>query len=261
MVCIGINGNDTLSVVYNNSCTVGKCLVLDLVKAFSITLVFQRDRRHIIDMRRNIGNIGGIAHKVNRLFVLASMTLNDFIGNGNEVGEVQSRQTVLDHLLDTVILLRIVNLAVKFVSDLEIHKVSRYLNRQLIIGQRGKLKTDIVQIIKISTLTVFRFTEVVDKPLCLVKRSFKGTLKIHDLHRLIGIMFKHCSLQELQECGQLTVRLDLHFIATVIDTADRFAAVKQFTDLITDSDSQFPCAALSFRRLAVSAEELVNDLL
>ena len=260
VVFIGVDRDNTIGIVDNNRSTEGKCLVFDLVKAFSITLIFQRDRRHIFH-RRNILNLRSIAHKLYRLFVLAFMPVDNIIGNGNKVREIKPRQTVLDHILDIIILLRIINLAVKFIGDFEVHKVSRYLNRQLIIGQRGKRKTDIVQIIKISTLTVFRFTEVVDKRLCLVKRSFKGTLKIHDLHRLIGIMFKHCSLQELQECGQLTVRLDLHFIATVIDTADRFAAVKQFTDLITVSDSQFPCAALSFRRLAVSAEELVNDLL
>ena len=74
-------------------------------------------------------------------------------------------------------------------------------------------------------------------------------------------MFKHSRLQELRKCGQLTVRLYLHLIDTVIDTADRFTVIEQFTDLFSVSDSQFPCATLSFRRLAVSAEELVNDLL
>ena len=118
-----------------------------------------------------------------------------------------------------------------------------------------------MQIGEVSTLTVFRFTEVVDKPLCLIERSLKGTLKVHDLHGLVRIMFKHRNTQERRKCCQLTVRLDLHFVATVIDTADRIAVVKQLTDLFSVSNSQFPCAALSFRRLAVSPEELVNDLL
>ena len=79
----------------------------------------------------------------------------------------KSSQTVLDHILNAVILLRIVNFAVKLVGDLEVHKVSRHLNRQLIVGQRGKHQTDIVQIIKISTLTVLCFAEVVDKNFAL----------------------------------------------------------------------------------------------
>ena len=189
------------------------------------------------------------------------MTLNDFIGNGNEVGEVQSHQTVLDHLLDTVILLRIVNLAVKFIGDLIVNEVSRHLNGQLIIGQRGKRKTDIVKIGEVSTLTVFRFTEIIDKPLCLIKRSFKGALKVHDLHGLVRVMLYHSRLQELRKSGKLTVRLDLHFIATVINTADRLTAVKQLSDLFSVSNSQFPCTALSFRRFTVRAEELIDHLL
>lgn len=189
------------------------------------------------------------------------MTLDHFIRNGNEVTEIKVSQTVLDHILDTIKLLCIEYLAVKFVSDLEVDKVSRHLNGQLIVRQCGKRKTDIVQIIKISTFTVFRFAKIIDKPFCLIKRSFKSTLEVHDLHGLVGIMFKHRCTQECRKCCQLTVRLDLHFIATVIDTADRFAAVKQFTDLITVSDSQFPCTTLCFRRFAVCSEELVNDLL
>ena len=189
------------------------------------------------------------------------MTLDHFIGYRYKIAEIKISQTVLDHILDTVILFCIVNFAVKFVSDLEIHKVSSHLNGQLIVCQRGKRKTYIVQIGEVSTLTVFGFTEIVDKPLCLIKRSFKGTLKVHDLHGLVGIMLKHRSTQECRKSSQLTVRLDLHFIATVIDTADRLTAVKQLTDLFSVSDSQFPCTALRFGRLTVSPEELVNDLL
>ena len=189
------------------------------------------------------------------------MTLNDFIGNRNEVGEVQSCQTVLDHILNTVILLRIINFAVKLIGDLEVDKVSSYLNGQLIVCQRGKRKTDIVQIIKISTLTVFRFAKIIDKPLCLIKRSFKVALKVHDLHGLVRVMLKHRSTQERRKSSQLTVRLDLHFIATVIDTADGIAVIEQFTNLIAVSDSQFPCTTLRFRRFAVSPEKLINDLL
>ena len=74
-------------------------------------------------------------------------------------------------------------------------------------------------------------------------------------------MFKHRSTQERRKCSQLTVRLDLHFIATVIDTADGITVIKQLTDFIAVSDSKFPCAALCLRRFAVSAEELINDLL
>ena len=74
-------------------------------------------------------------------------------------------------------------------------------------------------------------------------------------------MLKHCRLQELRESGQLTVRLDLHLIATVIDTADRLSAVEKLTDLIAVSNSQFPCAVFRFSRLAVRAEICVNDLL
>ena len=146
-------------------------------------------------------------------------------------------------------------------SDLEVHKVSRHLNGQLIIGQRGKRKTDIVQIIKISTFTVFRFAIIIDKPFCLIKRSFKSTLEVHDLHRLIRIMFEHRRLQELRKSGQLTIRLDLHFIATIIDTANRFSAIKKLSSLIAVSDSQFPCAVLCLRRFAVRAEKFIDYLL
>ena len=55
-----------------------------------------------------------------------------------------------------------INLAVKSVSYLEVHKVSRYLNGQLIDRQRSKCKPDIVQIGEISTVTVFRFAEIVN---------------------------------------------------------------------------------------------------
>ena len=162
MIFIGVDRDNALGIVNDNSRTEGKCLILDLVKAFGIALVFQSDRRNIISRKRNFCNIGGIAHKVNRLFVLSGMTLDHFIGNGNEVREIKSSQTVLDHILNAVILLRIVNFAVKLVGDLEVHKVSRHLNRQLIVGQSGKHQTDIVQIIKISTLTVLCFAEVVN---------------------------------------------------------------------------------------------------
>ena len=74
-------------------------------------------------------------------------------------------------------------------------------------------------------------------------------------------MLKHSCTQERRKSCQLTVRLDLHFIATVINTADGIAVIEQFTDLIAVSDSQFPCTTLRFGRLAVSAKELVNDLL
>ena len=118
-----------------------------------------------------------------------------------------------------------------------------------------------MQIGEVSTLTVFRFAEIIDKVLCLIKRSFKGTLKVHDLHGLVGIMFKHRCTQERRKCCQFTVRLNLHCIATIVDAADGITAVEKLSDLIAVSNSQFPCAALSFRRLAVSPEELVNDLL
>ena len=261
MIFIGVNGDNTLGIVDNNSRTEGKCLILDLVKALGIALVFQSYRRHIISRRRSIGNIGGIAHKVNRLFVLARVPVNDFIGNGNKVREIKPYQSVFDHILDTVKLLCIEYFIVKFVGDLEVHKISRYLNGQLIVCQRSKRKPDIVQIGEISAVTVFRFTEIVDKPLCLIKRSFKDTLEVHDLHRLVRIMFEHCRLQELRKSGQLSIRLDLHFIATVIDTANRLSAVEKLSDLITVSNRQFPCAALCFSRFAVRAEERINDLL
>lgn len=74
-------------------------------------------------------------------------------------------------------------------------------------------------------------------------------------------MLKHRSTQECGESGQLTVRLNLHFVPTVIDTADGIAIIEQLTDLIAVSDCQFPCTTLCFGRLAVSAKELVNDLL
>ncbi|OPZ17321.1 MAG: hypothetical protein BWZ04_02912 [Firmicutes bacterium ADurb.BinA205] len=261
MVFIGVDRDNALGIINDNSSSEGKCLILDLVKALGITLVFQRNRRHIFRRRRSIRNIGGITHKVNRLFVLASVPVDNLIGNGYKVREVQVSQTVLDHILDTVKLLCIEYLAVKFVSELEIHKVSRHLNGQLIIGQSGKRKTDIVQIGEISTLTVLCFAKIVDKELCLIKRSLESMLKIHDLHGLVGVMLKHRSTQECGESGHLTVRLNLHFIATVIDTADGIAVIEQFTDLIAVSDCQFPCATLRFGRFAVSPEELVNDLL
>ena len=261
MVCISVNGNDTLSIVHDNRSTERKCLVLDLVKALGIALVFQSDRRNIIGRRRNICCIGGIAHKLYRLFVLTSVTLDHFIGYRYKIAEIKISQTILDHILDTIKLLCIEYLTVKFVSDLEVNKVSRYLNRQLIVCQRSKRKTYTMQIGEIRFFTVLSFTEIVDKPLCLVKRSFKCTLKVHDLHRLVRIMLNHSCAQECRKCCQLTVRLDLHFVATVIDTADGIAAIKQFTDLFAVSDSQFPCATLRFRRFAVCSEELVNDLL
>ena len=189
------------------------------------------------------------------------MPVNNLIGNRNKVREIKPRQTVFHHIFDTVILLCVINLAVKSVSYLEVHKVSRYLNGQLIVRQRSKRKPDVVQIGEISAVTVFRFTEIVDKPFCLIKRSFKSTLEVHDLHRLIGIMFEHRHLQELRKSGQLTIRLDLHLIATVIDTADRLSIVEKLSDLITVSNRKSPSAALCFGRLAVRAEECVNDLL
>ena len=118
-----------------------------------------------------------------------------------------------------------------------------------------------MQIIKISTLTVLCFAKIVDKELCLIKRSLKGTLKVHDLNGLVRVMLKHRSTQERRKSSQLTVRLDFHFIATVIDTADGIDVIEQFTDLIAVSDCQFPCTTLCFSRFAVSPEELVNDLL
>jgi len=68
-------------------------------------------------------------------------------------------------------------------------------------------------------------------------------------------------LQELRKSGQLTIRLDLHFITTVIDTANGVSAIKKLSNLITLSDSQFPSAVLCLRRFAVSAEKFVYDLL
>ena len=40
VVCIGVDRDNTLSIVYDNRSTEGKCLVLDLVKALGIALVF-----------------------------------------------------------------------------------------------------------------------------------------------------------------------------------------------------------------------------
>ena len=199
MIFIGINGDNTLGIVNQNSRTERKCLVLDLSKTFSIAFIFQRYRRNIIGRRRNIRHIGGIAHKVNRLLVLARMPVNYFIGNRNKLVEIKPRQTVLNHILNAVILLRIVNFTVKFVGDLEIHKVSSYLNRQFIVCKGGKRKTNIMQIGEISNITIFRFTEIVDKILRLIKLSLKGALKVHDLHGFVRVMLKHCCLQELRE--------------------------------------------------------------
>ena len=74
-------------------------------------------------------------------------------------------------------------------------------------------------------------------------------------------MFKHRSTQERRKSSQLTVRLDLHFIATVIDTADGIAVIKQFTDFIAVSDSQVSMYRALSPQIRSQSEELVNDLL
>ena len=89
MVFIGVDRDNALGIINDNSSSEGKCLILDLVKALGITLVFQRNRRHIFRRRRSIRNIGGITHKVNRLFVLACVPVDNLIGNGYKVREVQ----------------------------------------------------------------------------------------------------------------------------------------------------------------------------
>ena len=56
------------------------------------------------------------------------MTLDHFIGDRYKIAEIKIGQTVLDHILNAVILLSVIHFTVKLIGDFEVDKVSRHLN-------------------------------------------------------------------------------------------------------------------------------------
>ena len=66
---------------------------------------------------------------------LFGMPVRNIVGNIYKIAEIKSRQGIFDHIIKTVILVGIENLAVKFIAYLMLNKVCRDLYRQFIIGQ------------------------------------------------------------------------------------------------------------------------------
>ena len=142
-----------------------------------------------------------------------------------------------------------------------VNKVSFDLQWKFIVRVGGVGKVDVVQVGKIRRTAVLTFAEVVDKCLCLIKRIFKNTFFFYDLNRLGGIVCKHSIGKHFRESRQLLIRLDRHFIAIVVNAADRRAVMEKFAHLVTLGNCKFPCAVSGFSTLTVCAEIYVNNVL